>query len=117
MQSNQPIQLTRRDPGRIRESARECARKVLESHPDRRPALVLQFDCAGRGQSLFGPSVSREIVRPLQETLGDSIPWLGFHTYGEIAPVQDRLYYHNYTVVLCAVYDAADTVDDSREHV
>ena len=106
LRSDQPIQLTRRDPARIKDSARACARRILDRQPGRDPALVLQFDCAGRGQVLFGASAAEEIIQPLQETLGNEIPWLGFHTYGEIAPIDDQSYYHNYTVVLCGVYDA-----------
>ena len=31
---------------------------------------------------------------------------MGFHTYGEIAAIHDVTHYHNYTVALCALYDA-----------
>lgn len=104
---NQRIQLTRRDPGRIKASARACADRILDRHPGRSPSLVLQFDCAGRGRIMFGPDAASVIVHPLQEALGTTVPWIGFHTYGEIAPIEDQLYYHNYTVALCAVYDDA----------
>ena len=67
----------------------------------------MQFDCAGRGSILFGSCAAQEIVHPLQEALGDTTPWIGFHTYGEIAPINGKPYYHNYTVVLCALYDPA----------
>ena len=50
---------------------------------------------------------AQEIVKPLRQTLGPKTAWLGFHTYGEIAPIAGRPYYHNYTVALCAVYDRA----------
>jgi len=99
------IQLTRRDPEKIKESAQQCAAQVLDRHAGRAPAFVLQFDCAGRGRILFGPCTAAEIVVPLRQTLGPHTPWLGFHTYGEIAPIAGRPYYHNYTVALCAVYD------------
>ncbi len=101
------IQLTRRDPEKIRKSAQACAARLLDSHDGRAPAFVLQFDCAGRGRILFGACAAAEIVVPLRQTLGPQTPWLGFHTYGEIAPIAGRPYYHNYTVALCAVYDRA----------
>jgi small ligand-binding sensory domain FIST len=100
-----PVRIARRDPIRIRESAQACAGRVAGSHPGRRPAFVLQFDCAGRGRMMFGSCAAEEIVRPLQEVLGATVPWLGFHTYGEIAPIRGRAHYHNYTVALCAIYD------------
>lgn len=107
MEEGQAIRLTRRDPERIKASARECAERILDRQSDRKPALVVQFDCAGRGRVLFGDCAAREIVHPLQESLGTDTPWIGFHTYGEIAPVNGMPYYHNYTVVLCALYDDA----------
>lgn len=99
------VRLTRRDPEAIRESASACAGRVRETMPE--PAFVLQFDCAGRGQALFGNQTNDAIVRPLQDEFSEEVPWLGFHTYGEIAPVAGSRRYHNYTVVLCGVSDAA----------
>jgi len=99
------IRLTRRDPDRVKESARACATSILERQPDREPAFVMQFDCAGRGRVLFGNDAGDMIVRPLQEALGSELPWIGFHSYGEIGPVGSDALYHNYTVALCAVYD------------
>ena len=107
MHDGQSIRLTRRDPDQIKASARECATAIAGRQDDRKPALVVQFDCAGRGSILFGASAASEIIHPLQEALGSSTPWIGFHTYGEIAPINGKPYYHNYTVVLCALYDPA----------
>ena len=104
LQTGDKIQLTRRDPDRIRASARACADRLAEA-ASKQPSVVLQFDCAGRGQVLFGGCAAEQIVRPLQEALGETTPWLGFHTYGEIGPIGEQLYYHNYTVSLCALYD------------
>jgi hypothetical protein len=100
-----PIRLTRRDPQRVVTTARECAAKIARRHPECRPEFVLQFDCAARGRMLFGMHVAEQIVTPLQEALGPKVPWFGFHTYGEIAPIAGHTRYHNYTVALCAVYE------------
>ncbi len=105
LETGEPVQLTRRDHGTIKESARSCASSILDRNPGQDPAFVFQFDCAGRGRLLFGKSASEEIVEPLRNTLGAGLPWIGFHTYGEIAPVSGTPYYHNYTVALCAFYD------------
>ena len=100
-----PIRLTRRDQQLITESARTCAARLSSRSRGQAPAFVLQFDCAGRGNLLFGSRVAERIVQPLQAALGRDTPWLGFHTYGEIAPVAGRTYYHNYSVALCVFYD------------
>jgi hypothetical protein len=99
----QRIRITRRDAERIRLSAVSCARRILE--PEARPAFVLQFDCAGRGKVMFGDCAAAEIVEPLRAEIGQSVPWAGFHTYGEISSTEHGLNYHNYTVALCAFYD------------
>ncbi|MBT8493959.1 MAG: FIST C-terminal domain-containing protein [Deltaproteobacteria bacterium] len=99
------IQLTRRDEQKIRDSAEACARSILKRGAERRPDLVLQFDCSGRGRILFGPCAGEAIVEPLRNTLGPDVPWIGFHTYGEIAQIKGKSYYHNYTVALCALYE------------
>ena len=49
----------------------------------------------------------------VQEALGRDLPWIGFHTYGEIAQLAGNAYYHNYTVVLLALYDR-EPVDGTR---
>jgi hypothetical protein len=104
------IQIARRDPDRIREGATAEARALAARAAGRSPSLVLHFDCAGRGRVIFGEQATATTVASMQSALGTSIPWLGFYTYGEIAPFQgepERAVYHNHTVVLCALYDAA----------
>ncbi|MBX7192099.1 MAG: FIST C-terminal domain-containing protein [Sandaracinaceae bacterium] len=98
------IRLVRRDPETMRASAAHTAEELLSQGGGRRPELVLQFDCSGRGKLLFGSCAAQEIVEPVQKIVGGDVPWLGFHTYGEIAPLRGRARYHNYTVALLALY-------------
>jgi hypothetical protein len=105
LSQGQRIRLTRRDAAQIRLTAASCARRLLEPAP-RAPAFVLQFDCAGRGKVFFGDRAASEIIEPLRAEIGRDVPWAGFHTYGEIAATEHGLNYHNYTVALCAFYDA-----------
>lgn len=95
------VRIMRRDPDRIRRSAEQCARQLAGP---RTPAFVLQFDCAGRGRVMFGNCAAEEVVRPLQRMLPGGTAWVGLHTFGEIAPLGEKLHYHNYTVALCTVY-------------
>jgi hypothetical protein len=48
---------------------------------------------------VFGDQTAEIAIRPLQEAIGD-VPWIGFHTYGESAPIAGEPFYHNSTVVL-----------------
>jgi hypothetical protein len=99
------IQMTRRDPDRIRRSAMKSAQELAARRSGQRPDLLLHFDCAGRGRIIFGERASEMAITPMQEILGRDLPWLGFHSYGEIAELGGTAYYHNYTVVLLALYD------------
>lgn len=99
------IHLTRRDQDRIRRSAKASA-ESLGAGLSGAPAFVFQFDCSGRGRMLFGGGVAAALVEPLRVALGADTPWVGFHGYGEVAPIGGRARYHNYAVVLCAVFDS-----------
>ena len=107
------IQMTRRDPERIRWSAVSSARELAERRPGQRPNLILHFDCAGRGRIIFGERATEMAITPIQEVLGRDLPWVGLHTYGEIAQLRGDAYYHNYSVVLLALYDR-ERADGSR---
>lgn len=98
------VRLTRRDADMIKKSATDCAKQIVQVQ-NSDPALILQFDCAGRGKIMFGACAAEEVVKPLREVFGTKVPWAGFHTYGEIAPVGGAVYYHNYTVAVCALYE------------
>jgi hypothetical protein len=104
LQLGDQFQFMRRDPDCVGASAKRSAVRLAERRPGRRPAAVFQFDCAGRGYMLFGDQTAAIAIRPLQEAIRE-VPWFGFHTYGEIAPIDDEAFYHNSTVVLCALYE------------
>ncbi len=101
------VQLARRNSAHIRENCKILAEKLVSLRPHQSPLAVLQFDCAGRGRVLFGEKVTEMVVDPIQNRLGKSIPWLGFHTFGEIMPLsrEGATFFHNYTVALCALYE------------
>ncbi|HEY2513120.1 MAG TPA: FIST N-terminal domain-containing protein [Polyangiaceae bacterium] len=101
------IQMTRRDPEQIRRSAIESAEELAARRPGKKVALMFQFDCAGRGRVIFGEHATENAVAPIQGVIGRDVPWLGFHTFGEIAQLGDAPYFHNYSVVLCALYERA----------
>jgi len=48
-----------RNIDRVAEHAVDSVRSIADKHPGEAPALVLQFDCTGRGRLLFGDDVSR----------------------------------------------------------
>ena len=98
------IWMTRRDHGLVAEGIDRITQQIKRQLGDRRPRLILHFDCAGRGKVLFRERQKMVVLEKLQRALGKDLPWLGFYTYGEICPVGGRNCYHNYTAVVAAVY-------------
>jgi hypothetical protein len=99
-----PIHVARRDPDAVRENALACVERIRARRPGEDPIFVWQFDCCGRGALLYGEGTNRDLIHPILRAIGDRTPLAGFHSYGEIAPVGGRACFHNYTVVLCALY-------------
>ncbi|MEK7702884.1 MAG: FIST N-terminal domain-containing protein [Nitrospirota bacterium] len=99
------VQLMRQDAQIVEAAALSCAQKIVSRRPGQDPAIVFQFDCAGRGRLLMGEQTTEALVEPLQRAFPGKPPWVGFHSYGEIAPVQNKNLFHNATVVLCSLYE------------
>ena len=64
---------------------------------DRKPAFGVYFNCAGRGQGLYG-TPNHDVTR-IRERLGEW-PLIGFFGNGEFAPVGGENFFHTYTGVL-----------------
>lgn len=101
------VNLTRRDAEKIHAGAVAIVKRLQEKHAGRKPALVFQFDCCGRGRLFFGDKTTEMTIEPMQQVIGKDVPWIGMHCYGEIAPLGQKTYFHNYTVSLCAIYEPA----------
>jgi len=37
------------------------------------------------------------------QKLAPGVPWIGFYSYGEIAPIGDHDFFHNFTSVITAL--------------
>jgi hypothetical protein len=96
--------LTRRDRDKIVSGVERLAERIITQFPGQQPAMVFQFDCAGRGKWILGDQEKREMVAVLQRKFGDDVPWIGFYSFGEIGPVGGINHFHNYTMVLAALY-------------
>lgn len=102
LKEGESLVMARRDEEHVVARAVEAS-EALARRGD--PVFVLQADCTGRGRLLFGDSVSERVIAPVQSQFPDDVAWLGFHSYGELAPLGGRARYHNYTMALCAAYD------------
>ncbi|GBC60454.1 hypothetical protein DENIS_1407 [Desulfonema ishimotonii] len=95
------IRITRRDKERVLRATRKMVPKVITALRSPQEAIYFYFNCSGRGTYLFGePSPDVDSLRNTAEPDKDLI---GFFTFGEIAPVMGRNYYHNYTGVFAGL--------------
>lgn len=93
----QTIQFHIRDARSSREDLRSTLEGMAKRLGGRRPAFGCYFNCAGRGQGLFGaPDHDVTLIR---ETLGE-FPLVGFFGNGEFAPIGRQNFFHNYTGAL-----------------
>jgi small ligand-binding sensory domain FIST len=93
----QTIQFQLRDADASREDLEITLASVARALDGRRPAFGCYFDCAGRGQGLYG--VPDHDVTLIKKHLG-AFPLAGFFGNGELAPVGRQNFFHTYTGVL-----------------
>ena len=99
------IRFMRRDPHSVLESARMAAEKLSNTLQElnAEPKLICQFDCAGRGKVILGENVLKGVTMG-QDVFENMVPWMGAFTLGEIAPVDGKNYFHNFTASLTVFY-------------
>jgi hypothetical protein len=98
------IWVMRRDSEKLADGVERAAKEIKTQLGDNPPKLIFQFDCAGRGKIFLREQQKLRLLEKLYQRIGPEVPWLGFYTFGEISPVGERNYFHNYTVVLTAIY-------------
>ena len=91
---------------RALDAARRAAEQAVLSIAPRAPTFALVFSSCSRAR-LFGRRAGEEIAA-IRRGLGRSVPIIGFYDYGEQAPLsaagfRGLSYFHNETLVVCAV--------------
>jgi len=98
------IWVTRRDYEKLVHGVERATEEIKAQLGGNPAGLVFQFDCAGRGKIFLREQQKLHLLETLREQIGPDVPWLGFYTFGEIAPVGEHNYFHNYTLVLTVIY-------------
>jgi hypothetical protein len=96
--------MTRRDADRMAEGLKRAADDIASRSGSQKPKLIFQFDCCGRGKVILQESVKHKFLNDIQQKIGPKTPWIGFYTLGEIGPVGNYNCFHNYSIVLAALY-------------
>jgi hypothetical protein len=98
------IWMTRRDGDKMSQGVEELGRRLKRDLQGKKPKAVFHFDCASRGSFMFPEDQKTKFITRLQEVFDPTVPWIGFYTSGEIAPVAGANYFHNFTVAITAIY-------------
>ena len=98
------IWMTRRDYEKIAAGVERTADEIKAAIGNRRPKMVFQFDCAGRGKVVLRDQQKAQLLEALRQKVHPDAPWMGLYTYGEIGPVGEHNCFHNFTAVVLAVY-------------
>jgi hypothetical protein len=95
----------RRDYDALAQGAERVAEEIKTQLGDNPARLVLQFDCATRGSKLYIREQQKlQLLEAMRRKIGLDVPWLGFYTFGEIAPLGEKNYWHNMAIVLAVIY-------------
>ncbi len=97
------VKMTRAKSEAVVDASREAARRTLQ-HLSGAPDAVMFFSCMAR-RVVLGRRTSREI-EAAREVFGQSVPMVGFYTYGEIAncgDVSPMCRFHNETATFLAL--------------
>jgi hypothetical protein len=98
------VWVTHRDYEKLAQGVRGAAEEIKAQLGDDPAKLVFQFDCAARGKIFLREQQKLELLETLRGRIGLDVPWLGFYTYGEIAPVGAYNCFHNFTLALMVLY-------------
>ena len=79
------------------------ATRLREAIGPATPVLALGFECGARPEPFLGHDLAHKEVCDIQRAIGADIPWLGMYAWGEIAPIGEVSYFHNYTFPLCVL--------------
>lgn len=96
------VRLMRRDIDRLTANADMVAAHVNAELGSTTPALILQFECAGRGRHYLPESQTRQLLKRLHSQLPEA-PRIGFYTFGELCPVAGQNRFHHFTSVLAVL--------------
>jgi hypothetical protein len=103
VQEGTSVWLSSRDQAKVTTGLDRMADHVNQELGGNQPKLVFHFDCVSRGKTMFRDQEKLHLLRQFRKAVGPDVPWAGFYTYGEIGPVEERNFYHNYTAVVLAL--------------
>ena len=103
IQEGTSVWMSSRDQEKVTAGLDRMADHVKQELGGNQPNLLFHFDCCSRGKLMFREQEKMRVLRQFRRAIGPEVPWVGFHTYGEIGPVGKHNCYHNQTAVVLAL--------------
>ena len=97
------IWFSSRDKEKITTGFDRMAAQIKEQLAGEKPNLVLQFECMTRGHLMLREQEKLQFLRHFRQSVGSDVPWAGFYTFGEIAPVAEHNSNYLFTSVVLAL--------------
>jgi hypothetical protein len=97
------IWFSSRDKEKITTGFDRMSAQIKEQLDGAQPELVFQFECVTRGKLMFREQEKQELLRRFRQSVGPDVPWVGFYTIGEIAPVEEHNGINRFASIILAL--------------
>jgi hypothetical protein len=103
IQEGTSIWFSSRDKEKISTGFDRMAAQIKEQLDGAKPELVFQFECVTRGKLMFREQEKLQLLRRFRQSVGPDVPWVGFYTIGEIAPVEEHNGINRFASIILAL--------------
>jgi hypothetical protein len=97
------IWFSSRDKEKITTGFDRMAAQIKEQLDGAQPELVFQFECVTRGKLMFREQEKLQLLRRFRQAIDPDVPWVGFYTIGEIAPVEEHNGINRFASIILAL--------------
>jgi hypothetical protein len=97
------IWFSSRDKVKITTGFDRMAAQIKEQLDGAQPELVFQFECVTRGKLMFREQEKVQLLKRFRQSVGPEVPWVGFYTIGEIAPVEEHNGINRFASIILAL--------------
>jgi hypothetical protein len=97
------IWFSSRDKEKITTGFDRMAARIKEQLDGAQPELVFQFECVTRGKLMFREQEKLQLLKRFRQSVGPDVPWVGFYTIGEIAPVEEHNGINRFASIILAL--------------
>jgi hypothetical protein len=97
------IWFSSRDKEKITTGFDRMAAQIKEQLDGAQPELVFQFECVTRGKLMFREQEKLQLLKRFRQSVDPEVPWVGFYTIGEIAPVEEHNGINRFASIILAL--------------